>query len=411
MRVVRLQVENMMRIVAIDITPDGNVVIGGPNGAGKSSLLNALMFAVCGKKYMCDEPLRKGATSGYARADLGDIIVERTVTATGGNLTVTSKDGAVYQRPQDLLNKLIETVAFDPLEVTRMDKKQRLELMKQLVGLDFTGLDEQRAQIYQERASVNRIVVDLTGQVGGLRRHEGLPESPIDVAGLAAKSAQISCHNADLANAKRERDRRAETHQRRIQEIDAEIVKLQKEREEAVQYSEQSFASDCAKVASCGEHIEAGNLAEQIAEAEATNQKIRENAERERLAVLLKAKEAKSEALTKSIDEIDEGKAAQLASAKFPIEGLSFDETDIRYNDIPFSQISSAEKLRVSASIAMALNPELRIMLIRDASLLDDTSFALLETLAGKNDFQLWLEMVGRNERCSVIIKEGMIAE
>ena len=49
MRIVELKTENVKRIQAVEITPQGNVVvIGGKNGAGKSSVLDSIEYALHG---------------------------------------------------------------------------------------------------------------------------------------------------------------------------------------------------------------------------------------------------------------------------------------------------------------------------------------------------------------------------
>lgn len=50
MKIVQLKSENVKRISAVEITPDGNVVVvGGKNGAGKSSVLDSIQWALGGE--------------------------------------------------------------------------------------------------------------------------------------------------------------------------------------------------------------------------------------------------------------------------------------------------------------------------------------------------------------------------
>src|ERR1044071_2011611 len=78
MRVVNLKVANFARLVAIDITPSGDVVtLTGKNMAGKSSVLNALWTALKGKDAAPRAPVRKGAKEAEIRVDLGKYIVIR----------------------------------------------------------------------------------------------------------------------------------------------------------------------------------------------------------------------------------------------------------------------------------------------------------------------------------------------
>ena len=152
-----------------------------------------------------------------------------------------------------------------------------------------------------------------------------------------------------------------------------------------------------------------GPLQEKAASAEETNRRVRENIARAEVAKKLKAKRAASTNLTHEMDEIDEDKAKQLAEAPMPVEGLSFDESQVLFRGVPFSQASSAEQLRVSVAMAAAGNPDLRIMLIRDGSLLDPDSLKLISEFATDQDYQIWIERVGEGEECQVIIEDGQV--
>lgn len=142
--------------------------------------------------------------------------------------------------------------------------------------------------------------------------------------------------------------------------------------------------------------------------AEAT-QRISANETRTKLAATLPTARKAADDLTARIEAIDAEKTAALANAKFPVAGLSFDDNGVTFNGLPFSQASAAEQLSVSVAIAAALNPKLRVMLVRDGSLMDDKSLALLGELAAKNDLQVWVERVGKGDECSVIIEDGAV--
>src|SRR5690606_14144794 len=110
----------------------------------------------------------------------------------------------------------------------------------------------------------------------------------------------------------------------------------------------------------------------QLAAAEETNRKIRENRQRKQLERELREKERQVESLTSAIEAIDAQKAEQLAAAQFPVPGLGFDETGPSPYGIPLEQASQAERLRVSVAIGAALNPRVKVMLLRDVRLLHE---------------------------------------
>ena len=152
-------------------------------------------------------------------------------------------------------------------------------------------------------------------------------------------------------------------------------------------------------------------IRDRIASADEINQKVRENRQWQQLFVQQKRAAVESEAMTAKLEAIDQAKAGMLATAQFPIEGLSFDEDGVTLNGIPFDQASSAEQLRTSVAMGLAMNPTIRVLLVRDASLLDEDGLRIITELAEENDAQVWLERVGAGPECSVVIEDGHVLE
>ena len=107
----------------------------------------------------------------------------------------------------------------------------------------------------------------------------------------------------------------------------------------------------------------------------------------------------------------DAEKRAAVAAAKFPVEGLGFGDGIVMLNGVPFDQASAAETLKVSVAIGMAANPKLRVILIRDGSLLDEDSRAQISAMAKESDYQLWIEVAGRGEATGFVIEDGQVVE
>ena len=64
MKIIRFEAENVKRLKAVEITPDGTVqVVTGRNGQGKSSVLDAIFLALGGgdAKKTVAMPIRVGA--------------------------------------------------------------------------------------------------------------------------------------------------------------------------------------------------------------------------------------------------------------------------------------------------------------------------------------------------------------
>ena len=103
-----LDVHNVKRIRAVNIKPDGNVIIiGGRNAQGKSSVLDSILYAMKGKA-IPGKPLRNGEERGNVMLETQDLVISRTFTESGNALKVTLKDMDLAQlrTPQNVLLRL-----------------------------------------------------------------------------------------------------------------------------------------------------------------------------------------------------------------------------------------------------------------------------------------------------------------
>jgi hypothetical protein len=73
-------------------------------------------------------------------------------------------------------------------------------------------------------------------------------------------------------------------------------------------------------------------------------------------------------------------------------------------DSIPFDQKSSAEQLRISTQLAMAFDPELRVIYVKDGSLLDEKTLAIFQEMAKEKDYMVLVEIVGETERDGAIV-------
>ena len=124
MKIIELRAENIKRLPAVNIRPDGNVVeITGKNGQGKTSVLDAIWWALEGKENIQAAPIRRGATEAHIKLDIGQLKVTRTFKAVDGGhytttITVENDEGARFPSPQKVLDSLLGELSFDPLAFT-----------------------------------------------------------------------------------------------------------------------------------------------------------------------------------------------------------------------------------------------------------------------------------------------------
>jgi hypothetical protein len=114
--------------------------------------------------------------------------------------------------------------------------------------------------------------------------------------------------------------------------------------------------------------------------------------------------------LTTGIEKVDAAKAQRLADAKFPVDGLSVTDTGVTWQGLPFEQASTAIRTRVSAAIGFALNPKLKILLVRNGNDLDGKNLQLLADIAKEHGGQVWIERIaGGNGLQTVVIEDGAV--
>lgn len=425
MKIVQLEAENVKRLKAVAIRPDGNLVeITGRNGQGKSSVLDAIWWALAGTTHIQSVPIRKGENEARIRLDLGEIKVVRTFKKREDgdfttSLVVESTEGARYPSPQRMLDTLLGALSFDPLAFTRMDGRQQLDAMKRFVpDVDFVAIEREQKADFDKRTDVNRQAKALRAQADGLAVPAGAPAARIDETALVEELEKAGEQNAELERRKARREKTAQDmstrrDQARWERARAADLRRQADDAEATALAEEKQAEELQALLdnaeALPEPIDTSVVRRKIAEAQAANQAVilRE----QRTAIEAKAKEAEeaSAALTKAIEERAARKRQAIAKAELPVSGIAFGDEEILLNGIPFDQASSAEQLRTSVAIAMAANPKLRVIRVQDGSLLDDEAMAILAEMAAANDCQVWIEVVQSGRSSAVVIEDGTV--
>jgi len=449
-RILQFNGSNFMKLrpFALEFDDQDNlVVIGGDNAQGKTAMLMLIQAIFGGADELPDEPIRDGCEKAYGEAVLSNgITVKRVITRKGTRLIVTDESGEPVTSPQAAMNKLLGALAFDPLAFANSKPAEQRETLKRLVGLDFTDIDADRSKLFNLRHDVKKQRDQLVAQTGAL--HADVPDTEINVAEAVSEMQKIAEAKAARATASSE----ATTAQNNVTVAQNDLTATEgacaldlEAAEQVVKQAELAVEKAKADLKACvdtnarvvAERKHLINVATQgaqqaaealeampepdesrVAELQAlvetsaeTNAKVRENkanAERQQQA---KDLAGKIRDIENKMDSIDEDKAAQLRNADFPVEGLAFDAEGVTYNGLPFSQASTAEQLRVSVAMAIALNPTLRVLLIKDGSLLDDKSMKTVAEMARDAGMQVFMERVGQGDEVRIIIDDGRVTD
>lgn len=402
MRIVSLTAENVKRLRAVEITPDGNVVtITGRNAQGKTSVLDAIWLALGGGAAAKGtvRPIRDGEDHASVTLDLGDVVVTRTWRGERTTLTVTSADGAKYASPQGMLDSLVGRLSFDPLEFTRLRPLEQRQALLDLVDLpvDIDALDRNRRALFDQRTAVGR----EGKSVGVVSVDASLPEAETSASQLVAQIREAQ----EIERLNHDERHMLERARQRVDATTAEIGRLTTQLERDAE----ALSELEATVATLPAIPDVAAIEAALAGVEETNAAIRANNSARERSERVKSLRAEYDRLTAEIGELDRAKAAALANADLPVPGLGFDDGSVTFHGVPFSQASSAEQIRVSLAMAMALNPKLRVIRILDGSLLDAENLALVAEAADANDYQVWVERVADSTESAVVIEDGEV--
>jgi DNA repair exonuclease SbcCD ATPase subunit len=416
--VTQLVAANFKRIRAVKIEFDGGgvVQISGENGAGKSSVLDALFAAIGGKKAAPADPVRHGEKEATIEVHLDDpkVIISRSFTPDGKTeLKIESRAGERYPSPQAMLDKLFGKLAFDPGAFMHLEAKQRIELLLSVVTykVDAAKLEElapeseiedpiQRLRvrfesIYQDRTVEGRVHDQLKGELAALEApREDDPKESVNISDVVAKRDEMKRLNAVWQSNLAEFGALV----KEATDLAARLKLVEERRDQLKAILDTTTPPDWSA------------LDEQIENAEAINERIAAARRYENVAERLDESADKIQAKTAHLDRIKSYKEELVRTAVMPVQGLGFDKGDVTFDGVPFEQASQAQKVRVSAGIAMALNPALKVMLVRDGAFLSEKSLALLAEIAAEKEYLVLVETVDTSGTVGIVIDDGAIA-
>jgi len=417
-KILKLESENVKRIRAIEISPDpedGVVLVGGKNAQGKSSVLDSIMYALAGNRSIPSEPIRKGEDRAEVKVTLDDITITRVITHKTDRLEVKGSDGKKFTKPQAILDELVSRLTFDPLAFARLGStavgiREQTAIVKELAEIDFTELDEELQDLQEEKRDVGRDLKKARAILEDTPEPEETPEGEVVVSDLLAaikEGNDINSRYQDIVDSLAERERAIIDSKAEIERLEKEILDYKKDIE-----IHKAEIEEEKKDLQAIEPVDVEALEEKLQDAERINRTFAQAQDFTIARDNVVTCEDRVKSISKEIQEIESKKKELVSSAKMPIDDLGINDLgEITFAGVPFTQCSSAEQLKISVAIGISLNPKLRIMLIRDGSLLDDDNLEIVKAIAKEYDAQIWIEVVREDETCNVIIEDGSIKE
>lgn len=413
MKINHIKINGFKALTEFTLDPEGrSVEVSGANGQGKSSVIDGIWLALTGKE--CPGvPVNRQAIK--ANIEIG-LTTGHTVSLEfgprGKKLVVCAEDGRPVKAPQGFLDGLIGKISFDPFAFVNMAPKDQRTFLMQLLSLDFSDIESKKGAILESKREADFELKSIERQYDELV--DAYETDPVNVEEALE---QQKLHE----EAKRELDARKrtlETLQDESFRVATSRVDLEKQIDELRQKLSKLPTSETmdAKVAEAEASIQEQEAAlldhpdvsEVIAQAAEVNKAAQRWESRKTLRARFDAAKLECERLARLAADCEEEKKNRIMDAKLPVDGLGFTDDGVTFRGLPFDQGNQcmSDILRVGVAIAVAQNPNLRVVRIKDGSLLDDAKrLDLLRTLS-EFGFQAFVERVTEGPLKAIVLEE-----
>jgi recombinational DNA repair ATPase RecF len=403
MKIETIAINGFKKLQQFAIDPAGkSVEIKGKNGQGKSSIIDAIWCTLTGKD-VPGVPVNKDSVSAKIVVGLDSGHTARlSFSAKGGkSLVVEGPDGEPVKAPAAFLENLIGKISFDPFDFVSQPPAKQKAFLQQLLGLDFTEIESRKSAALAEKKAIEEDAKAIERDADKLV--DAKKTERVDVAELVAKQneraetirkGQAAAEDLKLAEGVAQRlTESVASIKSQIAELTTKLAGVEMESEAAqaaIVPRKAELERLRAVVAEMPDNSEAIRNAGDINKAaDDWDKRVELVAGSKKIAGDIAAVKAKLEAIEKDRSEL-------LFAAKFPVPGLSFSTDGVLFNGLPFDSGNQCQSdiLRVGVAIAVAQNPALKIVRIKDGSLLDSTAKAELLAMLAESGFQAFIETV-----------------
>ncbi|KKM77882.1 hypothetical protein LCGC14_1365490 [marine sediment metagenome] len=415
MKILKLVAENFKKLSAVEITPDGNVVvISGKNGAGKSSVLDSIEAALCGGK-MPKKPIKDGEVRAKVITEIGGKTLEYTVTrkffGASSTLIVQAAGKTKPERsPQAFLDNIVGGISFDPLAFLNKQPAEQRNTLMEFLGLNLEEFANKIEVLKAQRSEVRKNKERKLHEAESITTTPNLPPEEISSESLLVELKAIQVHNEKCQMDVTEiavQQNRLESVDKDMMAADAAIKDWQK-RLGKLRSLRNEIKQDLTKYPVVLTKDPAAVEAE-IKTLTATNEAIRRNAQKKAAMATMERCVEEYSKLGDDIKVVENEKAKKLAEAVMPVKGLTILSDGLGYNGLPLEQECQSGRLKICVAIAMAMNPKLTVLRIDGNGLDKDGLVAIGELVAG-TEYQVWIEKVADDNTIGFYIEDGHLA-
>lgn len=382
-----LKVYNFKSIGEIKIDPMGkSFTLEGRNGAGKTAVIDAIRWALQGNAFMSEDAMKKGTDKTEVIYEDDTVNITRSwKRGKSATVKVTDKQGTVFTSPQKALDEIVSNLSFDPTDFLLMKSEEQVKSLRGLIDPEgkIAKLETEEKTLYDKRRDVGRDLESKKKALTALSFHKdaGLEEkSRTEIMGRYEEAREIIEANHKLG--------------RELEDLGSRIKKLKAELDDA----ESEMDKKVKELSNAPSNPDLESIKTELDNVDAINAKVRDNQTFKKTESEMKVIEQHHDELEAALhltrDKID----STIKSSEIPVEGMAFDATGITLDGKRFDECSDGERLEASLRISMALNKGLKMIAIRNGSLLDSDRQKRIMDFARKNGYQVIMEIVGTGE-------------
>jgi hypothetical protein len=416
MKVKNIRVENFKAIDSKEINLDGcSAIITAGNDKGKSSLLSGLI-----KRFQGQIPsliVKTEEKKGFNIMTLSDgSRIEWNFTDKSESFAYITKDG-IKQTTGVLkqIGKKYFGINFSIDKFISSSPKEQTTMLSKLIGFDFSKIDKEYKEVYNERTILNRDLKKIKAQ----DIQKPLQVEDVDIESLYKIKDELDYKNEII---QREHQRENEEHLNEILKFNQEQENIEASKNDYYDKLEElhglmSYFGEAIDIIKAEKIADSAPSAKQTKELKSLEdpvyfdtkdieQEIRDSSQKKEaynnykndLEKYINWREEinETESAYEDIDyklkNILAKKQKMIQNSELPKE-FSFDGDTILYNGFSLtdSQISSSSKYIASLKLGSLALGELKTMHF-DASFLDKNSLSKVKSWADKNGYQLLIE-------------------
>jgi len=395
MKILTLEIQNYKKIETLFLEPQGkDLKIAGGTGQGKTTAISAL-WEILGK---VGEPIKDGnGEPAQIKIVLGEpgapsVTAIRRYTEKTSNLSIISGSGEKVSAKD--FGDWFSSLAVNPHKIMEMKPLEQVETLLQvadLQGFDLKKTDQKILSLTDTRLNIHRDIEKMKGKIGA---------EPEEIENVSMDILLEEMRKVESA------DRVLQNYKSSLQN-NHEKIKKHKEELEALEANSDHLCDEIDKmVMEAKDYPPLEVLRQKIKDSSSINEKaatrkkwLADKAESEKLSV-------EKEHIDNEIKTLREIKKTSLESAKWPVFGLTIDDGEIKYHEIPLSQCGRSEQMLITGAISAKSirDKKLRVVRLDGIESMSKADFETLSKIFHENGIQVLSTRVSRGE-----IEEGEI--